>query len=99
MHCGSRIIRPLRWVDSRPSPDDLRRDVEEQLVHLGARLGVPAAPAKNARDFLVAALLDSLRQAPAKRLRDESGPADNLMLLELVATPKIGGCSHSRFPP
>jgi tetratricopeptide (TPR) repeat protein len=63
----SRIIRPLQWVDRRPSPDDLRRDVEQRLVHLGARLGVPAASAKNARDFLVGALLDSLRQAPAKR--------------------------------
>jgi hypothetical protein len=63
----SRIIRPLQWVDRRPSPDDLRRDVEEQLVHLGARMGVPAVPAKNARDFLVVALLDSICQAPAKR--------------------------------
>lgn len=63
----SRIIRPLQWVGNRPNPDDLRQDVEEQLVHLGARLGVPAAPAKNARDFLVGALLDSLRQAPVKR--------------------------------
>ena len=63
----SHIIRPLQWVGNRPNPDDLRRDVEEQLVHLGARLGVPAAPAKNARDFLVGALLDSLSEAPAKR--------------------------------
>jgi tetratricopeptide (TPR) repeat protein len=63
----SRIIRPLQWVDRRPSPDDLRRDVEEQLVHLGARMGVPAVPAKNTRDFLVVALLDSICQAPAKR--------------------------------
>jgi hypothetical protein len=63
----SRIIRRLRWIDRHPSPDDLRRDVEEQLVYLGARLGVPATPAINARDFLVGTLLDSLRQAPEKR--------------------------------
>ncbi len=63
----ARIIRPLRWLENRPSPDELRREVEEQLIYLGTQLGVPAVPVKNTRDFLVGALLDSIKQPAAKR--------------------------------
>lgn len=63
----TRIIRPIHWREKSASQDDLRNDVEEQLVLLGSRIGVPAAASKNARDFLVSALLDSIRQPAEKR--------------------------------
>lgn len=57
-----RVIRPIHWLEESPNQDELRRDVEENLVHLGSRLGVPAAASKTARLFLIGALLDSLNQ-------------------------------------
>jgi tetratricopeptide (TPR) repeat protein len=63
----TRIIRPIKWLGRSASQDELRRDVEEQLVLLGSRMGVPATASRNARDFLIGALLDSIRQPAAKR--------------------------------
>lgn len=63
----SRVIRPIRWLGNSASQDELRRDVEEQLILLGSRIGVPAAASKNTRDFLVGAILDSIRQPASKR--------------------------------
>ena len=63
----TRVIRPIHWLGDSAKPDELRRDVEEKLVLLGSRMGVPAAASKNARDFLVGALLDSIRQPAGRR--------------------------------
>lgn len=63
----TRIIRPIRWQEESASQDELRDDVEEQLILLGSRMGVPTAASKNARDFLVSALLDSICEPAEKR--------------------------------
>jgi len=63
----ARIIIPIQWLERGPSSNDLRRNVEEQLILLGSRMGVPASTATNARDHLIAALLDTIPLAPEKR--------------------------------
>jgi hypothetical protein len=63
----TRIIRPIRWLEESADQNELRRDVEEKLVLLGSRMGVAAAASKNARHFLVGALLDSIVQSAAQR--------------------------------
>jgi tetratricopeptide (TPR) repeat protein len=62
-----RVIRPIHWLNEGANQDELRRDIEEKLVLLGARIGVPAEASKNARDFLIGALLDSLDQPAQQR--------------------------------
>jgi tetratricopeptide (TPR) repeat protein len=63
----ARIIQPIQWQAESANQDELRHDVEEQLVLLGSRMGVPATASKNARSFLVGALLDSIREPAIKR--------------------------------
>jgi hypothetical protein len=63
----TRVIRPVHWLEESADQDELRRDVEEKLVLLGSRMGVPAAASKDARHFLVGALLDSLGQRSGQR--------------------------------
>jgi hypothetical protein len=61
------VIRPIHWVEDSANQEELRRDVEERLVLLGSRMGVPAAASKNARHFLIGALLDSLGRPAGQR--------------------------------
>ena len=63
----TRVIRPIHWLEESANQDELRRDVEEKLVLLGSRMGVPAAASKNARHFLIGTLLDSLGQPAGQR--------------------------------
>jgi hypothetical protein len=63
----SRILKPLQWLADGPSPEALRHTVEDQLVIVGDRVGVPASSAINVRDALITALLDTIPLAPEKR--------------------------------
>jgi tetratricopeptide (TPR) repeat protein len=56
----AKILQPIQWLGGGPSPEELRKDVEDRLINLGLRMGVPAASARNARDSLIATLLDTV---------------------------------------
>jgi hypothetical protein len=63
----NRVIRPIHWLGKTANQDELRRDVEEKLVLLGSRMGVPATTSKNARHFLIGALLESVSKPAPQR--------------------------------
>ena len=63
----TRVIRPIHWLPKSAGQDELRQEIEEQLVLLGNRMGVPAAASKDARDFLVGALLESVAKPAEQR--------------------------------
>jgi len=62
-----RILTPIQWQAGGPSPEALRRDVEEQLILMGAHINVPANSSINVRDGLITALLDTIPLSPEKR--------------------------------
>jgi len=62
-----RIIRPIHWLPKSAGQDELRQEIEEQLVLLGSRMGVPAAASRDARNFLVGALLESVAKPAEQR--------------------------------
>ena len=68
-----RVLRPIRWLAKSEGQDELRQDAEEKLVLLGSRMGVPAAASKDARDFLVGALLDTLNKPAERRYVTKAG--------------------------
>jgi hypothetical protein len=62
-----RLLRPIRWLGSGPSQDEIERDLHEQLVHFGAALGVGAQDSKNALSALIVELLACVRRPAASR--------------------------------
>jgi tetratricopeptide (TPR) repeat protein len=68
-----RVLRPIRWLAKSEGQDELRQDAEEKLVLLGSRMGVPAAASKDARDFLVGALLETLNKPVERRYVTKAG--------------------------
>jgi hypothetical protein len=67
------VLRPIRWLAKSERQDELRQDAEEKLVLLGSRMGVPAAASKDARDFLVGAILDTLNKPAERRYVTKAG--------------------------
>jgi tetratricopeptide (TPR) repeat protein len=63
----TRVIRPIHWLPKSAGQDELRQEIEEKLVLLGSRMGVPAAASKDARHFLVGALLESVAKPAEQR--------------------------------
>src|SRR5580692_3321351 len=51
-----RIIRPIRWLGSGPSHDEIEHDLLERLVYLGVSQGVGAQDSKNALNALIVEL-------------------------------------------
>jgi tetratricopeptide (TPR) repeat protein len=68
-----RVLRPIRWLAKSEGQDELRQDAEEKLVLLGSRMGVSAAASKDARNFLVGALLDTLNKPAEQRYVTKAG--------------------------
>jgi len=62
-----RILRPIRWLGSGPSQDEIERDLHEQLVYFGNVQGVGAQDSKNALNALVVELLTCACRPPARR--------------------------------
>ena len=62
-----RIFRPIRWLGSGPSHDEIERDLHEHLVHFGNALGVGAQDFKNALSALIVELLACVRRPPEWR--------------------------------
>jgi hypothetical protein len=52
-----RILRPIRWLGSGSSQDEIERDLHEQLVHFGNAQGVGAQDSKNALSAMIVELL------------------------------------------
>ncbi len=69
----TRVVRSIHWLAKSASQDELRQELEEKLVLLGSRMGVPAAASKNARHFLVGALLDSVEKPAEQRYVTKGG--------------------------
>lgn len=62
-----RILRPIRWLGSGRSQDEIERELHEQLVHFGNAQGVGAQPSKNALNALIVELLTCIRRPAASR--------------------------------
>jgi len=62
-----RILRPIRWLGSGPSQDEIECDLHEQLVNFGNALGVGAEDSKNALNALIVELLARIRRPGASR--------------------------------
>jgi hypothetical protein len=62
-----RLLRPIQWLDSSRSQDEIERDLEERLVYYGAALGVPAEASKNMLGTLLTALLKCVKKPAAER--------------------------------
>ena len=62
-----RILRPIRWLGSGPSHDEIERDLHEHLVHFGNALGVGAQDSKNALSALIVELLACVQRPPEWR--------------------------------
>jgi hypothetical protein len=61
------LLRPIRWLGSGPSQDEIERDLHEQLVHFGTTLGVGAQDSKNALSALIVELLACARRPATLR--------------------------------
>ncbi len=62
-----RILRPIHWLASGPSQDEIECDLYEQLVYLGKSQGVGAQDSKNALNALICALLECIQRPPELR--------------------------------
>jgi hypothetical protein len=63
-----RILRPIRWLTSGPSQDEIERDLHDQLIHFGNAQGVGAQDSKNALNAIIVELLTCVRLPAASRL-------------------------------
>jgi hypothetical protein len=62
-----RVLRPIRWLGSGPSQDEIELDLHEQLVHFGNAQGVGAQDSKHALNALIVELLKCIRRPAALR--------------------------------
>jgi hypothetical protein len=61
------ILRPIRWLGSGPSEEEIERDLHDRLVHFGAAQGVGAQDSKNALNALIVELLKCARRPAPSR--------------------------------
>jgi tetratricopeptide (TPR) repeat protein len=62
-----RILRPIRWLGSGPSQNEIERDLHDRLVYFGAAQGVGAEDSKKALNALIVELLKCAQRAATLR--------------------------------
>jgi hypothetical protein len=62
-----RILRPIRWLGSSPSQDEIERDLHERLVYFGNSQGVGTQDSKNTLSALIVELLACIGRPAALR--------------------------------